>query len=157
MQLRRPIWVFVGRTCQKVRFLTFRLKPCSHILLHRCIVNCFICSRLCVLVLQKSQTRSYITVLQICWVVWWTLTCCSNKMCRNVKKGTFWYVLPTKTQIRLRIRAVWLESSLSAWKNFASLAIQNAPSKESDQTAGIFTWRTCLKVRFLMLWLKHIL
>ena len=121
VKMRRPIWVYVGRTCQKVRFLTYRLKLCSHILLHRCIVNCFICSRLCVLVLQISQTRFYITVLQICWVVWWTLTCCSNKMCRNVKKSTFWHVLPTKTQIRLRMRAVWLKSSLSEWKKLCIL------------------------------------
>ena len=31
---------------------------------------------------------------------------------------------PTKTQISLRIRAVWSESSLSEWRNFAPLAIQ---------------------------------
>ena len=31
---------------------------------------------------------------------------------------------PTKTQISLRIRAVWSESSSSAWRNFAPLAIQ---------------------------------
>ena len=31
--------------------------------------------------------------------------------------------------------AVWSESSLSAWRIFASLAIQNAPSEDSDQTA----------------------
>ena len=72
-----------------------------------------------------------------------------------VRKRTFWYVRPTKTQISLRIRAVWSESSLSAWRNFASLAIQKAPSEDSDQTARmrrlirIFAGRTCLKVRFL--------
>ena len=44
------------------------------------------------------------------------------------------YVRPTKTQIRLRIRAVWLESSFSAWGIFASLAIQNALSEDYDQT-----------------------
>ena len=44
---------------------------------------------------------------------------------RNVRKRTFtsWHMRPTKTQISLRIRAVWSESSLSAWRNFASLAI----------------------------------
>ena len=40
-----------------------------------------------------------------------------------------WHVRPTKTQISLRIRAVWLVSSLSARKHFASSAIQNAPVK----------------------------
>ena len=58
---------------------------------------------------------------------------------------------------------VWSESSsLSVWRNFISLAIQNVPSEDSDQTAydqtgrickltWIFALRTCLKVRFLML------
>ena len=46
------------------------------------------------------------------------------------------------TQISLRLRPVWSESSLSAWRNLASLAIQNAPSEDSDQTARriIFTF-----------------
>ena len=63
-------------------------------------------------------------------------------------------VRPTKTQISLRVCAVWSESSLSAWRNFASLAIQNAPSEESDQTARmrrliwIFAGRTSPKERF---------
>ena len=51
----------------------------------------------------------------------------------NLRKFTFWYVLPTKIQISLRIRADWLESSSST--NFAFLAIQNAPSENSKQTA----------------------
>ena len=38
-----------------------------------------------------------------------------------VNVRTFGYVRPTKTQISLRIRAVWSESSLPAWRNFASL------------------------------------
>ena len=80
----------------------------------------------------------------------------------NVRKCTFWHVCPTKTQISLRIRAVLLESSLSAWRNIASLAIQNAPSEDSDQTARmrsliwIFAGRTCSKVQFQTLWLKCI-
>ena len=51
----------------------------------------------------------------------------------NVGKCTFWHVRPMKTQISPRIRAVW--SYLSIWTNFASLAIQNAPSEDSDLTA----------------------
>ena len=49
------------------------------------------------------------------------------------------------------------QSSLSAWRNFASLAIQNASSEDSDQTARmrrliwIFAGRTCPKLRFLTL------
>ena len=37
--------------------------------------------------------------------------------------------------ISLRISAVWSESSLSAWKNFASLAFKIEPSADSHQTA----------------------
>ena len=42
---------------------------------------------------------------------------------------------PTKTQISLHIDALWSESSSSARRNFAYLAIQKAPSEDSDQTA----------------------
>ena len=50
------------------------------------------------------------------------------------------------------------QSSLATWRNFASLAIQNAPCDDSDQTAWmrliwIFAGCTCLKVCFLILWL----
>ena len=45
---------------------------------------------------------------------------------------------------------------LSAWRNFASLAIQNARSEDSDQTAGLCTGRMCSKVRFPTLRLKYI-
>ena len=53
------------------------------------------------------------------------------------------------------IHAVWPEYQLSAWWYFASLAIQNALSEDSDQPAQmrgliwIFTRRTCSKVRLL--------
>ena len=63
----------------------------------------------------------------------------------NVRKRAFWHIRPTKTPISLRIRAVWSKSSLSAWRNFASLAIKNA--------YRIFARRTCPKVRFWTLWL----
>ena len=45
----------------------------------------------------------------------------------NVRKRTFCHVILTKTQISLRIYAVWSECLLSAWRNFVSLTIQNAP------------------------------
>ena len=38
--------------------------------------------------------------------------------------------------------------SLYSWRNFASLGIQNAPSKDSEQTEEIFAVRTGFKVRF---------
>ena len=58
-------------------------------------------------------------------------------MNRNTGKHIFWHVRPTKPQISLRICAVWSESSSSAWRNFASWAIQNARSVDSDQTARL--------------------
>ena len=54
---------------------------------------------------------------------------------RNVQKRTCFHVRPTETQTSLCICTVGSESSLSAWRNFDSLAIQNAPSEDSDQTA----------------------
>ena len=68
-------------------------------------------------------------------------------MC-NMRKHTFWHVRSTKTQIKLRMYADWSESFLYAWRNFAFLAIQNAPREAFDQTARmrsliwIFTGRT---------------
>ena len=53
---------------------------------------------------------------------------------RNVRKHTFRHVRPTKTQISLRIRAVWSESSLAAWRNFASLSVPYTPSEDSYMT-----------------------
>ena len=73
-----------------------------------------------------------------------------------VRNHTFWHVRPMKTQISLRIRAVWSESSLSAWRNLVSLAIRNALCEDSDQTARmrrliwIFAGRSCPTVHFLM-------
>ena len=40
-----------------------------------------------------------------------------------------------KTKISLRNRAVWSQSSLSAWRCYRSLAIHSTHSEDSDQTA----------------------
>ena len=53
----------------------------------------------------------------------------------NMTKRTFWYVRPMNIQISLRIRADWSDSSLLTWRHYATLAIQNAPKEDSDQTA----------------------
>ena len=45
---------------------------------------------------------------------------------------------PYEDLISLRIRAVLSESSLFAWRNFASLVIQNAADEYSDQTVRIY-------------------
>ena len=83
--------------------------------------------------------------------------CISDQMSRNVRKDTFLHVRPARTQISLRIRAVWSESSLFARRNVASFLPKNAASEDSDQTARmrrlvwIFAGRTCPRVRFLTL------
>ena len=51
----------------------------------------------------------------------------------NMRKHV-WHVCPSKTRISLCIRAVWSESLFWTWI-FASLAIQNVPSEDIDQTA----------------------
>ena len=111
--------------------------------------------------LKGEETRSYRTYMYWIYihiseiqdlVKWYNFSL-------TVRKRTFWHMRSTKTQISLRIRAVWLESVLSTWRNFASMAIRNAPSEDSDQTARIwiFAGRTCPKVRFLtlqLIWYK---
>ena len=84
----------------------------------------------------------------------------SVTMSRDVRKSSFWHVLPTMTQINLHICAVWSEFLLSAWGNFVSFPIQNASSDDSDQTARMrmliwfFSGRKCPKVRFLTFRIK---
>ena len=79
-----------------------------------------------------------------------------NYMSSNVRLRTFTHMCPIKTQISLRIRAAIRSVHLfSAWRNFPTLAIQNAPSGDSDQTARMhraiwnFAGSTRQKVRFL--------
>ena len=48
-----------------------------------------------------------------------------------------WQMHPMKAKISQCICSVW---SVSAWRNFAFLAIQNVPSKDSDQTGKCRGW-----------------
>ena len=85
---------------------------------------------------------------------------CHQKMSSNVRSSTFWPVHLTQIPISVRIRTVKFESLLSTWRNFASLAIQNAPSEYSDQPArvcrliSITAGRICSNARFLPMRLK---
>ena len=75
---------------------------------------------------------------------------CSKYLSRLVTKPTKRHMHPAKTQISLSIRAVWSESSLSAWRKRGSLATQWAHSEDSDQTGRmprliwVFTGRTVI-------------
>ena len=71
------------------------------------------------------------------------------EMIRIVRKRTLRHMRPAMTQINLRIRAVWSESSLGAlWIDDGSKFLQ-AGREDSDQTARmrrliwVFTRRTC--------------
>ena len=69
-------------------------------------------------------------------------------------------VRPAKTQTSLRIRPVWSESSLSAWRKLGSLATYWAHSEDSDQTDSdsqadlSLRWAYTHFVAFVMLRLK---
>ena len=51
---------------------------------------------------------------------------------RKARKRIPSYSASNEDSIIMRIRAVWSESSLSEWRSVASLAIQNAPSENSE-------------------------
>ena len=80
-----------------------------------------------------------------------------NSSSRNVRKRTFWCVCLTKTQIRLRIHAVWSESSLGAFWIAKDAKFFLVDNKDSGQTARMhrliwaFVRRACRKVRLLTL------
>ena len=61
----------------------------------------------------------------------------------NVKKDTFGHVRPAKIQIRLRIRAVWSESSLGAVWLAKPAKFLHADNEDSDQTAQIRFLHSC--------------
>ena len=63
------------------------------------------------------------------------------------EKRTFWYERPIKTQISLNIRLVWSESLVSACRNMASLASQNAANEDSVHFANVQTGLTLQWVR----------
>ena len=116
------------------------------------------CTAVCLRQRQSWQKPSWTGKTVI--LLWFTVIRPWNSvidMSRNVQKRAFSYVRPTKTQISLRMRAVWSESSLSA-----SFVNQNASSEDSDQTARMrrLIWinagRTCPKVRFLTFRLNYL-
>ena len=78
-------------------------------------------------------------------------------MNRKVRKRTFGHLRPAKIQIRLRIRAVWSESSVGAFWIANDSTFLYAGSEDSDRTARmrmliwVFYRRTCQKVRFYII------
>ena len=76
---------------------------------------------------------------------------------RDVRKRISVDVLSGKIQISLRIRAVWSEPSLAAFRIVSVAKFLQADNEDSDQTARerrlirVNVWRPCQKVRFLEL------
>ena len=76
-------------------------------------------------------------------------------MSRNDRKRTFGHVRTAKIQISLRIRAVWSESSLSAfWIAKHAKQVDNENYNQTARMRGltrVLFGRICQKVRFLTL------
>ena len=78
-----------------------------------------------------------------------------KQITRNDRKRNFGHVRPAKIQISLRIRAVWSESSLSAFSIAKDTKILYADNEDSDQTARmrrliwVFVGRTREEITFL--------
>ena len=68
-----------------------------------------------------------------------------------MRRHTLRHMRPKKTEIRLRMRAVWSESPLSTWRNCASLAMKCAQWRFwPDCVNARVIWiagRICLKLR----------
>ena len=74
---------------------------------------------------------------------WWRIV--RIYMSWSMTKPIKWSVQPVKTQISLGIHPVWSESSLSAWRNFGSLAIlpvQNKAKKINMCVSGFSSEKT---------------
>ena len=63
-----------------------------------------------------------------------------RKMNRNFQQCTFGYLRPAKIQIRLRIRAVWSESSLGAFQIVKDAKFLQTDNEDSDQTSTCAGW-----------------
>ena len=84
---------------------------------------------------------------RLVWVRWWHKSYC--RFCQSAGSHIFGNVRPMKTQISLCILAVWSESSLSAGRNFASLAFIDISSEDSDQTVNAQAdWNLCWALMF---------
>ena len=67
----------------------------------------------------------------------------------GLRRLTRLHVRPAKTQISLRIRAVWSESSLSAWGRFGSLSTHNVSCEDFDQILVVVV---SLEILLVMIW-----
>ena len=93
----------------------------------------------------------FLAIIAIYWAI------IRSILSRRMTKPTKWHVRPAKTQISLRIRPVWSESSLCAQWVAKDQRFFHADSEDSEQTGWmprltwVFAGRTCYYVCFVML------
>ena len=96
--MRRLIWVFVGRICQKARILTLRIEYQRHIPRNALYWIFFKHNKHKVSLVVCQSFLDYINLRFV--------EDCARKskidMIHNVRKHTFWHVIQTKTQIGFR-------------------------------------------------------
>ena len=99
---------------------------------------------------DPDQTAPVIRVYTVCYslCIFWTHYLCTLKpFCSNFRIITAFLWMS-----EFFICPVWLESSLSAWRNLGSLATHWVHSEDSDQPGRIlvFAWRTSHFVGFVI-------
>ena len=126
------------------------------------VINVFSAETKQTIILRMHKNHFAVIVTdQSSWTVQLETKKTKTKQKRKKKKKTHTNLNDKKrfdmTQRKLRSTCAWSESVMSAWGNFASFTIQNAPSDDSGQTSRmrsliwIFAGRTCPKIRFMTL------
>ena len=111
--------------------------------------------------LDHSESGAIVGSMILAWkihgYIHTLLSCNENHSSHNDRKRSYGHVRPAKIQIRLRIRAVWSESSLGAFWIAKDTRFLHVNKEESDHIARmrrliwVFTWHTGQKVRVLSL------
>ena len=140
--------------CLKVFF--YYLEPvwhCVHLVGKRKLVSLLLVNGLC----NASMVRLlFLLVSLVGSVLWWWFFLDILYMSQHMTKPTKWLVRPAKTQIRLGIRPVWPETSVSTWRKVGPLATHWVHSEDTDQTGRmprliwVFAVRICYFVGFVM-------
>ena len=135
-RMPRLIWVFAGRTD------TLLVLSCRSSFYFESIQTCvFIFLKGLISMRLELAYDNYcqiILIKQCCFIVW--EYCWAQKIEPRHDKTNKVSVRPTKTQISLGIRPVWSESSLSAWRNFGSLATYWTQAKALISLGGCPGW-----------------
>ena len=132
-RMRRLICIFVGRTCPKAHFRrSGTIYAWGSWLFHTVIVN----QTFTGIILESYFCLRIANVNTTDW------TDCKNNLywrqsTNKPKRPKAWHVRPAKIQISLHIRAVWSESSLSAFWTAKDAKFLHANNEDCDQTARV--------------------